>query len=46
VNKLARQIGFVSRVLESDPEHLTVSIADPCPPLPQQVPGGAAAVLG
>ena len=39
VNKLARQIGFVSRVLETDPEHLTVSFADPCPPMPQQVPG-------
>ena len=39
IEKLSRQIGFVSRALEVAPEHLNVSMTDPCPPTHKQSPG-------
>ena len=39
VDKLSRAIGFVARVLESDPAHLDVSVSRPCPPMAAQPPG-------
>jgi len=38
IDKLSRQIGFVSRALEVAPENLNVSVANPCPPTHKQSP--------